>query len=89
VYDQQRGSSAARGYSSDWTKLRNIFINENPLCAHCLARGEIKAATLVDHIVPVRVAPERRLDKTNLQSLDDACHAIKSEGDRRRWPGLV
>jgi 5-methylcytosine-specific restriction protein A len=45
----------------------------------------VTAATLVDHVVPVWVAPDRRLDPTNLQSLDRDCHAVKTAEDTRRY----
>lgn len=42
-------------------------------------------AVLVDHIVPVEIAPERRLDRTNLQPLCQRCHAIKTAEDLARY----
>lgn len=38
-------------------------------------------AEIVDHIVPVDVAPGRRLDDSNLQSLCRSCHAVKTNAD--------
>lgn len=32
----------------------------------------------MDHVVPVRVAPDRRLDPTNLRTLCAPCHARKT-----------
>ena len=73
-----RLSSAVRGYGYAWRKLRDEFINENPLCAHCLAHDRVVSAEHVDHIVPIARAPGRRLDKTNLQALCASCHARKT-----------
>jgi len=53
-------------YDSAWTKVRNAFIRDHPSCQWpgCGARADE-----VDHVVPVRVDPSRRLDVTNLRSL--------------------
>jgi len=34
--------------------------------------------TLRDHVVPIRRAPERRLDQDNLMSLCHPCHMTKT-----------
>lgn len=56
------------------------------LCQMCLKVNRVTSATLVDHIIPIRVDPSRRLDLTNLQSLDAGCHAIKTAQDKIRYP---
>ena len=33
-----------------WLRLRKLVLNAHPLCKHCLAEGEQKLATEVDHI---------------------------------------
>jgi len=43
-------------------------------CVKCGARGRLE----VDHIEPVRTAPERAFDLDNLQSLCGACHSRKT-----------
>lgn len=73
-----RPDARARGYDWNWKKLRDRFIRKNPLCARCVKRGD-----LVDHVVPVDVAPERRLDETNLQTLCRSCHKVKTDEDKR------
>jgi 5-methylcytosine-specific restriction endonuclease McrA len=52
--------------------LRAKWLQANPDC-WCGAR-----ATIVDHVVSIRVAPERRLDMTNLRSLCREHHQQKS-----------
>lgn len=47
----------------------------------------ISVAEMVDHVIPIRVDPSRRLDLTNLQSLDNKCHAVKSAEDKLKYPG--
>ena len=59
-------------------KRRAAFAEQNahrnfaslPCCKRC---GQ--PATVVDHVVTIRKAPQRRLDRTNLQSLCQRCHS--------------
>jgi 5-methylcytosine-specific restriction endonuclease McrA len=44
------------------------------------------AASVVDHVIPIAQAPERRLDETNLMSLCRYHHAKKSS-ERDGWLG--
>ncbi len=68
-------------YDSTWCKLRKQHLAREPLCRMCLAEGKLVEATEVDHIVPVKIAPDRRLDPTNLQSLDKSCHSRKTAAE--------
>lgn len=65
-------------YDATWRRLRRQHLAAHPLCVHCLAEGRLTEATEVDHVVHIAVAPHRRLDPTNLQSLDKACHSKKT-----------
>jgi 5-methylcytosine-specific restriction protein A len=65
-------------YDRDWKRLRNAFIRSNPLCVECEKDNKIIEATDVDHITPIAIAPHRRLDSTNLQSLCHSCHSKKT-----------
>ncbi len=40
-------------YGSEWRKLRNRRLREEPLCRHCSAKGYVTAAEQVDHILPL------------------------------------
>lgn len=71
--DAARPSAAARGYDSDWRRLRAEWLNVNPTCVAC---GE--PAKHVDHIVSIRDAPMRRLDPSNLRSLCHSCHSRRT-----------
>lgn len=57
---------------------------ERPVCEHC----GIRAATEVDHIVPLAEGGAR-LDRANLQALCHRCHMRKGAADlaRRRGGG--
>jgi len=81
-YDRDRGTSHQRGYDMNWRKLRDYFITEFPLCAHCKKEGVVSAATEVDHIIPIAEGGER-LDQYNLQSLCKPCHSRKTLSENR------
>ena len=64
-----------------WRRLREMQLSEQPLCEECLRQGRQTPAQMVDHIVPINKggAP---LERENLQSLCNACHARKSAKDK-------
>lgn len=77
--DAKRPSRQTRGYDAEWTKARNDYLAAYPYCRRCGAK-----ASLVHHIVPIRKAPHRRLDRSNFQSLCTACHSgWKQSQDRK------
>jgi len=69
-HDAKRPSARARGYDGEWEKARADFLAVYPSCRHCGQK-----AALVDHIVSIRLAPHRRLDRTNFQALCTPCHS--------------
>lgn len=70
----ERVSSARRGYGRDWQKARAQFLKDHPLCRDHFKRGELKPATVVDHVVPHRGDVARFWDRSNWQSLCSHCH---------------
>jgi 5-methylcytosine-specific restriction endonuclease McrA len=68
----------ARGYDRDWERARAEHLEREPYCHRCAVRGIERRAQTVDHIEPIREAPERRLDPTNFQSLYWPCHNSKT-----------
>jgi 5-methylcytosine-specific restriction protein A len=70
AYNRTRGSAASQGYDGAWRKLRAVFLARNPACVWC---G--KAANEVDHIVPLKADPSRRLDWANLRAACSSCHS--------------
>lgn len=85
--DRARGSFRQRGYSSAWDALSKAWRFEHPLCAPCEREGRVTVAEMVDHIVPVKQAPERLLDRSNLESMCLEHHARKSaiDGSGAGW----
>lgn len=85
--DQNRGTAHERGYDRVWQRLRLMHLRANPFCKfHWDRHGVTVIADMVDHIDPVQLAPERRLDPLNLQSLCNACHnGPKQREDRAKF----
>lgn len=77
--EQDRGTTHERGYGRHWQLLRLVVLNEEPTCRRCAGRGRVTAATLVDHILPLRDGGTN--DRDNLQPLCVDCHAVKTHGD--------
>lgn len=67
--------SAAVIKTRRWKGLRlEALRRDGWKCVKCGARGRLE----VDHVAPVRLAPDRAFDLTNLQSLCPSCHARKT-----------
>ena len=79
-----REGSHKRGYDATWHRMSKMVRMEEPLCRHCLRDGRVTAATLVDHIVPLSLSPELRLDRGNLQALCSRCHSFKTQADLKK-----
>ena len=66
-----------------WSNLRNTHIKKNPLCVDCYSRGRVVAGDAVDHIVELKDDPTLGMDPTNLQTLCNSCHAVKTNDERK------
>jgi len=74
--DTSRPKSKDRGYDHHWTRLRNAYIRQNPICQiQEVCAGD--AAVEVDHIMSIANGGER-LDQDNLQSTCKRCHSWKT-----------
>lgn len=69
-FDRKRPGARERGYDDEWEKARADWLAAYPSCVRCGQK-----ATVVDHKTPIRLAPHRRLDRTNFQSLCTPCHS--------------
>ena len=78
----QRERSANPYHTYRWTRLSRAFRAEHPLCAECQRQGVVKAADVVDHIVPWPVCQDF-YDRSNLQSLCEDCNRTKGNRDKR------
>lgn len=87
-YDQYKRNQQARAFyhSKEWERVRlAVLSRDNFLCQECLKNKRITRAVIADHIVPLLVAWDKRLDMSNLQSLCQACHNRKTAEDKRRY----
>ena len=67
----------------DWRRIARSWLLAHPLCERCRAHGRARPAEHVDHIIPIRHAPERMFDPANFQSLCHGCHSRKTAAERR------
>ena len=82
-HDAVRGSSAGRGYDARWRAARAAYLQQHPLCAWCADRDVIKAAEVVDHIVPHNGDRQTFWNTDNWQSLCKQCHDRKTTREGR------
>jgi 5-methylcytosine-specific restriction endonuclease McrA len=66
-------------YDGAWRRLRRHHLSEHPLCVECFKLDKIVEATVVDHIQPIAIAPDRRLDPTNFRSVCATCHSVMTQ----------
>lgn len=66
-----------------WRKLSKAYLDAHPWCARCALTKRPSIATVTDHILPVRIRPERKHDETNFQPLCVPCHSLKTGAERR------
>ena len=64
-----------RYQTNEWRRFRAALIKERGWCEHCGSSIGLS----VHHIVGVRYAPERFLDKTNCVVLCSSCHAVETQ----------
>lgn len=76
-------------HTPQWTRLRDMYIHEHPLCERCLANGRSIAAEEVHHKKPFSTGAtidERwslLLDVNNLMALCKDCHHTIHNNMRR------
>lgn len=66
-----------------YRKWRSCMLAKEPLCRLCRAKGIIRAADELDHIVRRSDAPERVMDESNVQSLCRECHERKTAEENK------
>jgi 5-methylcytosine-specific restriction protein A len=78
---KSRWPKSAGHYDGSWREVRNGYLERHRNC-ECL--GCTAPAQEVDHIVPIRLDPRRRLDPTNLRALCVHHHRSRSAHDSNR-----
>ena len=84
IHERRRPNASQRGYGRDWRKVRALVLADEPLCRLCTQQGRVTAATVVDHIIRIKVRPDLRLARENLQPLCKACHDSAAQSRDRR-----
>lgn len=87
VYDDRyRGTAAERGYDWNWAKVA-AYVRERDcyLCQECKRHGRLVPAKTVDHIIPVHVKPDLRLDAENCEVLCVRHNTLKGYADARKY----
>lgn len=79
---EARGSAAERGYDAQWTRFRNWYIRQYPLCRECEKQGRVTATEIVDHIIPLAQGGDK-YDERNLQPLCRSHHQEKTSRETR------
>lgn len=74
-----RVNAHQRGYTKRWAAVRAIVMRAEPMCRHC----KTTPAAEVDHIIPIKIGGTNAMD--NLQPLCKACHARKTDRDKRLY----
>ena len=69
-------------HSKQWRSIRKEILIDEPLCRECQRKGYYTAASVVDHIIPIRLGGNK-LDKSNLQPLCKPCHESKSSYEKK------
>lgn len=76
-----RGSRQSRGYDREWELLAADYKRSvKGRCEECRRRGYMQMCDVIDHMISVADAPDRRLDHLNLDAL---CH-VHHNGLKRR-----
>ena len=84
--DARRATPAERGYDARWRRLRAWYIRQHPLCEDCLEEGIVCATAIeVDHILPISVRADMRLDASNLRSRCHMHHRRKTLQDEKKY----
>jgi len=90
VWDRKRGSTTERGYDGAWKQVAEERRRlDCGLCQLCLPQGIVRASQLVDHILPIHIRPDWRLEIGNTQVLCPDCHTVKTSDDMQRYGGRV
>lgn len=61
-----------------WESIRQAQLSLQPLCAGCKSQGLIRAASVVDHVIPWRKIGPQAFRHNRFASLCVECHSVKT-----------
>lgn len=98
LYDKHKRNKESTSFykSKEWKRLREeVYISQQGLCQRCLKQKKIVTGSydkngrfirnIVDHIIPILIDWNKRLDKRNLQVLCQKCHNQKTAADKKLY----
>jgi 5-methylcytosine-specific restriction enzyme A len=69
-----------------WEKKRAIILKRDyGLCQVHKKKGQAKTGNIIDHIIPLEVRPDLALEDTNLQTICQGCHNVKTAEDKKKY----
>uniref|UniRef100_A0A6M3K4U7 Putative homing endonuclease n=1 Tax=viral metagenome TaxID=1070528 RepID=A0A6M3K4U7_9ZZZZ len=79
MYRANRSHEYDHLYGNKWRVNRALWLAKYPLCVICDAAGVVKAAEIVDHIIPHKGDTVLFWYRPNWQSLCKECHDKKTQ----------
>lgn len=79
AYEQSDARRADQSFYNGvrWRRLRQMFLNRNPLCVDCSKAGRLTPASQAHHIEERKDRPELAYEWDNLESVCLSCHNAK------------
>jgi 5-methylcytosine-specific restriction protein A len=79
--DSPQLSAHQRGYGARWRRIRRMVLQRDNFTCQAKRAGCLGLATQVDHIQPKDLGGEDK--ESNLQSLCEYCHVVKTAEEKR------
>jgi 5-methylcytosine-specific restriction endonuclease McrA len=81
-----RATRIERGYDAAWYRVASRRRQADcGLCQPCLREQRLTPSNDVDHIIPIHVRPDWRLEFDNTQVICRSCHRRKTHNDALRY----
>jgi 5-methylcytosine-specific restriction protein A len=83
---EKRDSASIRGYNYRWTKAREQYLINHPLCRceECIANNKLTTANVIHHVIEHKGDYELFWDQNNWLAMNKACHDRHHMKEKRR-----